>query len=70
MKKLYKSKLDEFRLMIGIDGDLELLVKARPNSKEMNTIKFYREAKERAETLHRINKDLEKKHNSLQDDVD
>jgi hypothetical protein len=70
MKKLYKTKLDEFRLMLGIDGDLEALVKARPNSKEMNTIKFYKEAKERSETLGRINRDLDKKHNTLSDEVD
>ena len=34
MKKTYKGKLDDFRLMLGIDVDLEALLKARPNSKE------------------------------------
>ena len=65
MKKTYKSKLDEFRITLGIDVDLEALIKARPNSKEMNTLKFYKEAKERAETLGRINRDLDKKLTSL-----
>lgn len=57
-------------MLVGIDVDLETLIKARPNSKEMHTLKFYREAKERAETLSRINRDLEKKLNSLSDEVD
>lgn len=70
MKKTYKSKLDDFRIMLGIDTDLEALVKARPNSKEQNVLKFYREARERAETLGRINRDLEKKLSHLQNEVD
>lgn len=70
MRKVYKGKLDEFRLLLGLDIDLEALIKARPNSKEMNALKFYKEAKERAETLGRINRDLEKKFNGLQDEVD
>lgn len=70
MKKVYKAKLDDFRLMIGMDVDLEALIKARPNSKEMQALKFYREAKERADTLGKINRDLEKKLNSLSDEVD
>ena len=65
LKKTYKSKLDDFRLMLGIDVDLESLIKARPNSKEMQSLKYYREAKERAETLSRINRDLDKKLSSL-----
>lgn len=66
MKKTQKQKLDELRIMIGIEGcDLEALLKAKPNSKEMQILKFYKEAKERAETLGRINWDLEKKMNKL-----
>ncbi len=61
MKKTYKGKLDDFRIILGIDVDLETLLKARPNSKEQHALKFYREAKERAETLGRINYDLDKK---------
>ena len=61
MKKTYKGKLDDFRIILGIDVDLEALLKARPNSKEQHALKFYREAKERAETLGRINYDLDKK---------
>ena len=70
MKKVYKGKLDEFRLLLGIEVDLESLLKAKPNSKEMNALKFYKEAKERAETLQRLNRDLEKKYNTLSEDVD
>lgn len=70
MKKVYKTKLDDFRLMIGMDVDMEALIKARPNSKEMMALKFYREARERADTLGKINRDLEKKLNSLSDEVD
>eukprot|EP00347_Sterkiella_histriomuscorum_P005358 403356914 len=70
MKKTYKTKLDEFRIMLGIDADLEALIKARPNSKEQQILKFYKEAKERAETLGRINRDLDKKLNHLQNEVD
>lgn len=70
MKRTYKAKLDEFRILLGIDVDLEALIKARPNSKEMHALKFYREAKERAETLGRINRDLEKKLQSLTHEVD
>ncbi|CDW80796.1 kinesin motor domain protein [Stylonychia lemnae] len=70
MKKSYKSKLDEFRIMLGVDADLEALIKARPNSKEQQVLKFYKEARERAETLGRINRDLEKKLNHLQNEVD
>jgi hypothetical protein len=70
MKKIYKGKLDEFRIMLGIDVDLEALIKARPNSKEMHALKFFLEAKERAETLGRINRDLEKKLQHLQNEVD
>ena len=70
MKKTYKGKLDDFRIMLGIDVDLEALLKARPNSKEQQALKFYREAKERAETLSRINYDLDKKLNHLQIEVD
>jgi len=62
MKKTYKTKLDDLRIMLGIDCDLEALIKARPNSKEQNVLKFYKEARERAETLGRINKDLEAKY--------
>ena len=52
--------------MLGIEGvDLEELLKAKPNSKEMQVLRFYKEAKERADTLGRINRDLEKKMNSL-----
>jgi hypothetical protein len=65
MKKVYKQKLDELRIMIGIDCDLEAILKAKPSSKEMNMLKFYKEAKERADTLGRINRDLEKKLSSL-----
>jgi hypothetical protein len=65
MKKSHKSRMDEFRIILGIDADLEALLKARPNSKELTTLKFYKEAKERAETLNRINRDLEKKLASL-----
>ena len=67
LKKLHKNKLDEFKVMLGVDCDLELLLKAKPNTKEYNAIKFYKEAKERSETLGRINKDLEKKCNSILD---
>lgn len=56
--------------MLGLDCDLEALIKARPNSKEQQILKFYKEAKERAETLGRINRDLEKKLNHLQHEVD
>ena len=57
--------------MLGIEGvDLEALLKAKPNSKEMHVLRFYKEAKERAETLGRINKDLEKKMNNLQNEVE
>ena len=66
LRKNQKSKLDELRIMLGIEGaDLESLLKAKPNSKEMQVLKFYKEAKERAETLARINRDLNKKMNSL-----
>ena len=52
--------------MLGIEGcDMEALLKAKPNSKEMQILKFYKEANERAETLGRINRDLEKEMNSL-----
>ena len=34
MRRLYKSKLDELRIMLGIDADLEALLKAKPSSKE------------------------------------
>mmetsp|Transcript_11123 Transcript_11123/g.8205 ORF Transcript_11123/g.8205 Transcript_11123/m.8205 type:complete len:82 (+) Transcript_11123:242-487(+) len=62
IKKGYKLKLDDLRVLLGIEGcDLESLLKAKPNTKEMAVLKFYKEAKERAETLSRINKDLEKK---------
>lgn len=44
LKKIFKNKLDDLRILIGIDVDLEVLLKARPNSKEMNALKFYREA--------------------------
>lgn len=62
--------MDEFKMLMGLDCDLEALLKAKPNSKEYNTIKFYKEAKERAETLGRINKDLDKKCNTLSEEVD
>ena len=47
-----------------MDVDLETLLKAKggPNSKEMQALKFYREAKERAETLGRMNRELDKKY--------
>lgn len=35
LKKTHKSKLDDFRLLLGIDVDLDALLKARPNSKEL-----------------------------------
>eukprot|EP00350_Pseudokeronopsis_sp_OXSARD2_P002013 CAMPEP_0170554262 /NCGR_PEP_ID=MMETSP0211-20121228/12135_1 /TAXON_ID=311385 /ORGANISM="Pseudokeronopsis sp., Strain OXSARD2" /LENGTH=164 /DNA_ID=CAMNT_0010863207 /DNA_START=306 /DNA_END=800 /DNA_ORIENTATION=+ len=44
---------------------MESLLKAKPNSKEMSILKFYKEAKERAETLQRINKELDKKMTSV-----
>ena len=69
-KKAYKSKLDELRVLLGIEADLEALIKARANSREMHALKFYREARERAETLGRINRDLEKKMMKIQNDVD
>lgn len=62
--------MEEFRIVIGIDVDLEALLRARPNSKELSTLKFYKEAKERADTLNRINRDLEKKLSLLQEKVD
>lgn len=66
MRKTQKHKLDELRIMLGIEGcDMEALLKAKPNSKEMQILKFYKEAKERAETLGRINRDLDKEMNSL-----
>ena len=65
LKRNYKHKLDEVCVMVGLDADLEALLKARPNSKEQQVLKFYREAKERAETFSRFNKDLEKKHSHL-----
>ncbi len=71
MRKTQKHKLDELRIMLGIEGcDMEALLKAKPNSKEMQILKFYKEATERAETLGRINRDLEKEMKSLTDDVD
>ena len=70
MKKVQKGKLDECRILLGIDTDLDALVKAKPNSKEMNTLKMYREARERADTLGRINSDLEKKMGKLNDEID
>ena len=70
LKKAYKGKLDEFRVLVGIDADLEALIKSRAGAKEMHTVKFYREARERAETLGRINRVLEKKLAKLQGDVD
>ena len=56
--------------MIGLDCDLDSLVKARPSSKEHNAVKHYKEAKERAETLGRIHRDLEKKLNALDEEVE
>ena len=34
LKRNYKHKLDEVRVLVGLDADLEALLKARPNSKE------------------------------------
>lgn len=56
--------------MLGIDCDLEALLKAKPGSKEVQILKFFKEAKERAETLARINRDLDKKMSSLMNNVD
>jgi uncharacterized protein YlxW (UPF0749 family) len=70
MRRVFKSKCDELRIMLGVDADLEAILKAKPNSREMNVLKLYKEAKERAETLGKINRDLEKKMSNLQNEVD
>lgn len=72
LKKGFKSKLDDFRLLIGLEVDLELLLKAKsgPNTKEMQALKFYIEAKERAETLGRMNHELDKKYQQLQGEIE
>ena len=61
VKRHQKFKLDELRILLGIECDLEAILKAKPNTKEMQQIKLYREAKEMAETRARLNRDIKKK---------
>ena len=63
-------KVDELRVLVGLDVDLEVLLKAKPGSKEANIIKMYCEAKERANSMGKIYKDLDKKMNTLTDKVE
>jgi len=65
-----KMKLDELRIMVGLETDLDALLKAKPGSKESQIIKLYKEANERAETLGKLNRDLEKKQNELMDTLE
>ena len=48
---------------------IDQILQAKPNSKEMQIVKTYLEARDRAETLHKDNKELEKKVDAMRNQV-
>lgn len=69
-KRSYEQKFEEARKRLGIELSLDQIVRAKPNSKEMQQVKYHREAMERAETLFKNNKELERKVENLETELD
>jgi hypothetical protein len=53
MKRGLKAKFDETRAMLGLETEIELMLRAKPGSKEQQALRLFLEAKERAEGMER-----------------